>query len=128
MNRKQLEEYIARVYGAAAEFPWARYPNYAVFRHGDNKKWFALVMDVPKRKLGVQGEESLSILNIKCDPIMIGSLRKEAGFFPAYHMSKASWITIALDSGVDDEKIKLLLDISYDLTSLKIKKPKKSEF
>jgi len=50
---------------------------------------------------------------------MIGSLLNEKGFFPAYHMSKSSWITIALDGSVDNEKIKWLIDISYALTASK---------
>ena len=59
----------------------------------------------------------VEIFNAKCDPILIGSLRAEPGFFPAYHMSKSNWITIALDGSVDDGKIKWLLDMSYDLTA-----------
>lgn len=54
-------------------------------------------MDVPKNKLGLQGEEMLEVVDFKCDPILIGTLREEPGFFPAYHMSNDSWITVALD-------------------------------
>ena len=54
-------------------------------------------MDIPKNKLGLQGEEMLEVVDFKCDPILIGTLREEPGFFPAYHMSKDSWITVALD-------------------------------
>ncbi|MFR7743511.1 MAG: MmcQ/YjbR family DNA-binding protein [Acutalibacteraceae bacterium] len=53
----------------------------------------ALVMEVPQDKLGLAGTEKLDIVNFKCDPILISSLRGETGIFPAYHMNKASWIT-----------------------------------
>lgn len=80
-------------------------------------------MDVPKVKLGLQGEEVLQVVNFKCDPILIGSLLGEKGFFPAYHMSKASWITVALDGSVADDKImKLLLDMSFEATAPKTHK------
>lgn len=92
-----------------------------VFRHAGNKKWFALIMSVPKEKLGLQGTELLDVVNVKCDSVMIGSLRMERGFFPAYHMNKGNWITIALDHSVDGEKIRLLLDMSYELTAPKSK-------
>lgn len=82
-------------------------------------------MDVPKNELGLQGTEILDVVNLKCDPILIGSLRKESGFFPAYHMSKAGWITVALDGSVPDEQIKMLLDMSYDATAPKIKRKAK---
>ena len=73
-------------------------------------------MDVPKNKLGLQGEEMLEVVDFKCDPILIGTLREEPGFFPAYHMSKDSWITVALDGSVSDDKTKMLLDMSYEAT------------
>ena len=81
-------------------------------------------MDVPKNKLGLQGEELLDVVNLKCDQILIGSLRGEPGFFPAYHMSKDNWITAALDGSASDDKIKMLLDISYQATAPKVRKKK----
>lgn len=124
MNRKELVEYITETYDLDPEFPWARYPDYMVFRHSSNQKWFALVMTVLKEKLGLSGTGTLDILNVKCDPVMISSLRAENGFYPAYHMSKANWISIALDDSVSDDIIKLQLDISFDLTASKIRKSK----
>lgn len=125
MNRERLEKYIAETYAVDAETPWEKYPADLVFRHSNNKKWFALMMEVPKIKLGLSGDGVLDIVNVKCDPIMIGSLREETGIYPAYHMNKAHWISIALDDRVDDEKIKMLLDISFELTALPGKRSKK---
>lgn len=125
MNREQFIQYVTEQYGVDGEYLWANYPGYCAFRHPNNHKWFALVMDVPKNKLGLQGTEILDVVNLKCDPTLIGSLRKESGFFPAYHMSKASWITVALDGSVPDEQIKMLLDMSYDATAPKIKRKAK---
>ncbi len=119
MNIKQLEQFISETYGTDAEYPWAKYPDYMVFRHSNNQKWFALVMGISKEKLGLPEKETIHVLNVKCDPLMMGSLRSEPGIYPAYHMSKTSWITVALDGSVSDEKIKWLLDMSYDLTSKK---------
>ena len=64
----------------------------------------------------------IDVVNLKCDPVLIGSLRMEKGIFPDYHMSKDKWISVALDGSVDDEKIKMLLDMSYELTELKTKR------
>lgn len=84
-----------------------------------------MVMSVSKDKLGINENGMVDIVNIKCDPIMIGSLINEKGFYPAYHMNKSNWITIALDGSADDEKIKFFLDMSFDLTSKKVKKERK---
>lgn len=125
MNRAELGEYIAEAYGAAPEFLWRKYPTYAVFRHSGNQKWFAVVMEAPKRKLGLQGGGTLPVANFKCDPILAGSLRLEAGFFPAYHMNKDCWITAALDGSAPDETIKMLLDLSFEATAPKAHRRKK---
>ena len=47
MNREQLESFIMENYNASTDYPWLKYPNYEVFRHCSNQKWFALIMDVP---------------------------------------------------------------------------------
>ena len=122
MNREKLETYISDHYATQPDYPWADMPRSAVFRHAGNRKWFALLMEVPRDKLGLAGTEKLDIVNFKCDPILISSLRGEAGIFPAYHMNKASWITVALDGSVSAETIKLLLDVSYELTKPKTRK------
>ena len=124
MNRDDLEQFINENYNAESDYPWLKYPNYEVFRHSNNRKWFALIMDIPKNKLGLPGTDIIDVVNFKCDPLLIGSLLKEAGFFPAYHMNKESWITVALDKSVNDDTIKMLLDMSYDATALKTHKIK----
>ena len=121
MDRTELKTYIVETYDAASDFPWEQYPNYEVFRHINNKKWFALIMTVPKVKLGLQSEGIVDVVNFKCDPLLIGGLRSEQGVFPAYHMSKDHWITVSLDGSVPDDKIKMLLDMSFGLTSVKSK-------
>lgn len=122
MNRTELEEYIQNNYSAEPDYPWVKYPNYEVFRHNSNKKWFALIMDVPRNKLGLQGKDILDVVNFKCEPALLGSLLGENGFFPAYHMSKVSWITVALDGSVANDKIKMLLDMSFDATAPRTRK------
>ena len=122
MNREELEVYILNYYATQPDYPWADTPRAAVFRHAGNRKWFALVMEVPRDKLGLPGTEKFDIVNFKCDPILIASLRGETGIFPAYHMNKASWITAALDGSVPAETIELLLDVSYELTKPKIRR------
>lgn len=124
MNRTELKRYILETYNADADHPWPRTPNHEVFRHSNNQKWFALLLDLPKSKLGLTGETRIDVVNLKCDPILVGSLRAENGFFPAYHMNKDTWITVALDGSVPDDKLKALLDMSFFATATKIRAKK----
>lgn len=122
MNKEELIKYIAEAYSTEAEYPWEDSPNNIVFRHYSNKKWFALIMKITKDKLGFREDGVIDVVNLKCDPILIGNLRNEKGIFPAYHMNKTHWITVALDGSADSDRIKWLLDLSYDLTNVKSKK------
>ena len=40
-------------------------------------------------------------------------------------MNKENWITVALDGSAPDDKIKMLVDMSYELTMKKALKKKK---
>ena len=116
MNRKELKQYIQNTFNVNPDYPWVKQPDNEVFRHSSNKKWFALIMNVEKSKLGLLEEGMLEVVNLKCDAILLGSLQGKKGIFPGYHMNKANWITVALDGSVDDETIKMLVDLSYEMT------------
>lgn len=119
MDRIALEQYIANEYGTDGEHLWARNPNFTVYRHNGSKKWFALVMDIPRNRIGLDGDELIDVLNVRCNPLFLGSLMQDGGFYPAYHMNKNSWISAALDNTADDEKIKWLLDASFETAGRK---------
>ena len=114
--REEIEKYINENYKALQEYPWIKYPNYATFKHKSNKKWFALIADVQYEKLKIKKEGIVDVINVKNLPEMIGSLRKEKGILPAYHMNKEHWISILLDGTVEKQKILDLIDVSYELT------------
>ena len=116
MKRQELAAYLTDTYSAVGEHLFARYPNFQVFRHGGNKKWFAVIMDIPGKHLGLTGDGEISVVNLKCDTRLIGAFREEPGIFPGWHMNKAHWLSVALDGTVEDEKIRFLVDMSYELT------------
>lgn len=122
MNRKQAEGYIAEKYGVTPEYPWLSSPMHGVFRHESNRKWFAIIMRVSGTKLGLESDENIDVMNVKCDNIVIGSLLGQSGFFPAYHMNKSHWISIALDGSAEEETVKWLIDMSFSATAEKTRR------
>jgi len=116
MDRQHLDRYINEIYKISAEFPFESTPDSAVYRHRDNRKWFALIMDLPLSKFIPDSKENVSAVNLKCDPLLIGSLLSEKGIYPAYHMNKTHWISVILNNETDDDKLRWLLDLSYELT------------
>ncbi|MBQ8907437.1 MAG: MmcQ/YjbR family DNA-binding protein [Clostridia bacterium] len=52
MTRQEFLAHCKGAFGAEADYPFEKDFETAVLRHRDNRKWFALVMRVPRRKLG----------------------------------------------------------------------------
>ncbi len=122
MTQQELADYIFDAYGVEPDHPFRMDDVSCVFRHANNRKWFALTMNVPYRALGMAGDGRVDVLNIKCDPLLIGSLRGKPGYLPAYHMNKDKWITILLDGSAERGDIVPLLAMSYELTAWKRRK------
>ena len=116
MNRQKLAAYLTDTHSVEGEHLFAQYPSFLVFRHSGNKKWFAVIMDIPRKNLGLPGEGEISVVNLKCDTRLIGSFREAPGIFPGWHMNKAHWLSVVLDGTVDDETIKFLVEMSCKLT------------
>lgn len=127
MNRNEIFEYAAEYFGTEPEYLWASLPDAAVLRHSSNNKWYAVIMPVQGRKLGLDTEGFVDVINLKCDNLIIGSLRQTEGFFPAYHMNKENWISAALGEKTDVELIKSLIQISFSLTDVKNGRKKKEK-
>ena len=116
--RQDVIGYITEKYHNGIEYLWARYPNTGAFRHSDNRKWYALLVDVPFRALGLEGDGTAEALNLKTDdPVMRDILVRREGIFPGYHFRPGAWITVILDGTVPMEDIAALIDISFLATA-----------
>lgn len=114
MTKREVLDYVKKKYGTEPDYPW--FDDNAVLRHKDNNKWYGLIMEIGYGKLGIPKGGTVDVLNVKCNPILAGSLRQQDGFHPAYHMNKDNWLSIRLDGSAPDDEIKSLIDLSYELT------------
>ncbi len=121
MTRQELIDYIFDEYSVEPDYPFRMDDVTCVFRHTDNRKWFGIAMVIPYKTIGINKTGDVDILNVKCDPIMMGSFRGKPGFHPAYHMNRDKWITILLDGSAEQEDIKALLALSYTVTASRIR-------
>lgn len=123
--KSRITNYIESQYGAGKEHPWEKYPEFSVFRHLDNHKWFALIMEVRRDVLALSGEGKVDVINLKIDdPVYRDVILQDEGILPGYHMNKAHWITVLLDGTVPEKQIRQLLDISFQTTSSRNRKIK----
>ena len=125
MDRQKVFDYIKKKYKVQPEYPWRTSPDSAVFRHADNNKWFALVMDVQGNKVGLHSADFVDVINLKIDDVIFRDIViREAGIMPAYHMNKMHWISVLLDGTVPENKVLDLIDMSYLATASAKKKEK----
>ncbi|WP_315322242.1 MmcQ/YjbR family DNA-binding protein [Stomatobaculum longum] len=117
MTRQELFALAAKRYGTAPDYPWQ--DDNAVLRRKDNEKWYAVVLKLAASKLGLTETGEIELLNVKCDPVLLASLRTQAGYFPAYHMNKEKWLSVRLGKPELDASVADLLALSYELTGPK---------
>lgn len=111
----RIDEYMSSVYGKA-EHPFSSYPNICAYKESGNDKWYALVMNIPFKKIDPNKENvEIEIINLKVDKNKIKSLIKKDGIYPAYHMNKSNWVSVVLDDTLSDVDIILMINDSYDL-------------
>ncbi|MBP1591174.1 MAG: MmcQ/YjbR family DNA-binding protein [Oscillospiraceae bacterium] len=121
--RNKVFEYIKKKYKAEPEYLWKRYPDYAVFRHSDNRKWFGIIMNISYEKIDAQKSGMVNILNVKLEDILMRDyLVSQDGYYNGYHISRGNWISIALDGTVPFEAVCELIDIGFSATASKKKK------
>lgn len=124
-HRQTVFDYIKKKYKVLPEYPWRKYAGNAVFRHSDNNKWFAMVIDVERNKLGFSGSDYVDAINLKVDDMFFRSMIiQEEGIMPAYHMNKMHWITVVLDGTVPEDRVFDLIDMSFMATASAKKKEK----
>ena len=112
---KEIVAYIKNKYGDKLEFLWEKSPKNAVVRRKSSKKWYAVILTVSKRKLNLDSDEIIEVINLHNIVEEIKKLIDNKKYFPAYHMNKKYWCTICLDGTVELEEIYKLIDISYEL-------------
>ena len=116
MTKQQFLSYCLNTYGTSPDYPFDEDFETAVLRHADNRKWYAIVMKVSRRKFGFDSDEMIDVVNLKIPTEMFGSFEAADGVYPAYHMNKLHWISVILNDA-DCDLIKFLLNVSYEATS-----------
>ncbi|MEW6857902.1 MmcQ/YjbR family DNA-binding protein [Streptococcus iniae] len=117
MNR--INQKIIKRYGDVFDQPFEKGDSYRSFRVAG--KWYALVysldvsklVGIPKTKAG----QILQVANVKVNAKHLDSFLLLDGVYPAYHMSKKSWVTILLDDSLSDAVVWDFFDNSRALVA-----------
>ena len=115
MTRQAFLDYCLDTYGTAADYPFDEDFETAVLRHTGSRKWYALVMRISRRKVVIDSDEVVDVVNLKLPLEMFGSFGAADGVYPAYHMNKLHWISVLLPDAADD-LVEFLVNASYEAT------------
>ena len=124
MTKQEFLNMCLDTYGTSPDYPFDEDSLTAVLRHADNRKWYAIVMRVSRRKFGLDSDEIIDVVNLKLPTEMFGSFCASDGVYPAYHMNKLHWISVLLPDAPNDV-VQFLLNASFEATKSKIKQRKR---
>ena len=73
------------------------------------------MMNIPSSRLNIPGEENVDVINLKHSQSHIPHIIDRHFVFPAWHMSKKTWITVLLSKDLDWEYFTSLVEESRRL-------------
>ena len=120
MTKQEYFAHCADIYGTVPDYPFEEDFETAVLRHADTRKWYGIVMKVPRRKFGFDSDEAVDVVNLKLPLDMYGSFGAADGVYPAYHMNKMHWISVLLPDA-QTELTQFLTSVSFEATKQKPK-------
>ncbi|MDD6322858.1 MAG: MmcQ/YjbR family DNA-binding protein [Firmicutes bacterium] len=115
MTKQEFLSFCLKKFGVQPDYPFDGDTETAVLRHGDNRKWFAILLRVSLCRFGFDSDTAADVVNLKLPAEMFGSFGKDDGVFPAYHMNKLHWVSVLLPEA-PDSIVELLADASYETT------------
>ena len=115
MIKQDFLKYCISTYGTSPDYPFDEDFETAVLRHTDNRKWYAIVMRVSRKKFGFDSDEVIDVVNLKLPTEMFGSFSAADGVYPAYHMNKFHWISVLLPDAPEDV-VWFLVNVSFEAT------------
>ena len=111
----RISALIHERYAESPDYPFKKLSDYGVFRYPENRKWYALIMNIKRSLLGGTCEEKIDVINLRVYPEEFDRALKTNGIYPAYHMKKTTWVSIALDDTLTDPEIMDYIDMSRNM-------------
>ncbi|MCI8956334.1 MAG: hypothetical protein HFG29_05000 [Eubacterium sp.] len=108
-------EFVREIYGDELEFLWTKFPDNAIWRRKDNKKWYGAILTVAGKKIGLESDKIEEIIDLRMNPADAQTVLSRDNYYPGWHMNKKSWYTLVLNGSIPDEELKKRIRESYKL-------------
>lgn len=113
----KIIEYARKNYGDEVEYLWEKFPDNAVLRRKDTKKWYAAILTVPYIKFGIEREGAVEVIDMRMEPEELERTVDGKLYFRGWHMNKKHWVSMLLDGSAPYEEIIKRLNESYKLAT-----------
>ena len=115
--RRRVEEYAKKKYHHEPEQLPFGHEDYAVLRHPENGKWYAVFIVKQRYQFGLDGDGDAEIMSVKIkDRLLAELLTQQPGFLWGFPSRNWNWTSMVLDGTVSFEQICRCLDESYNAT------------
>lgn len=117
--RKEYFEFIGKTFNTFGDNPFSDDTLDSTAFRTPEGKWFALVMKIKYKNLGLKSDDPVWAVNLKCSTDKISQVVDGKTIFNAWHMNKKHWITVLLTVRTDFELLCSLTMESYGLVHKK---------
>lgn len=116
--RERIEAYARERFGVEAEQLPFNHEDYAVLRHQDSGKWFAVLFAKPRDVLGLDGGGDAEVMSVKVpERGLADMLLQQPGYLRGYPAASWHWVSAVLDGTVPIEDLLSWLEDSYHATA-----------
>ena len=85
---KAVIAYVREAYGDELEFLWTKFPDNAVWRRKDTRKWYGAILTVSRRKLGLSSDEVAEIIDLRMEPEQMDATVDNKKYFSGWQQNK----------------------------------------
>ena len=118
--REQLDAYVMEKYHIFPEILPFSHENYAIYRHTDTGKWFAVFIVKERREFGLPGPGKAEVVSFWIRDRMLADLiAQQPGYLRGYPARNWNWTSAVLDGTIPFEDICRWVDESYAATESK---------
>lgn len=110
-----ISEFVRQSYGDELEFLWPDFPDNAIMRRKDSRKWYGVIMTVSGSKIGLEDDARVEIIDVRMPREDAPAVLAQKGCYPGWHMNKKTWYTMVLDHDTSDADLTDRIAASYRL-------------
>lgn len=115
--REKLDAYVKEKYNIKPETLPFSHEDYAIYRHPDTGRWFAVFIVKERKEFGLIGDGEAEIVSFRIrDKLMADILLQQPGYLGGFPAVNWNWISAVMDGTVPLDDLCRWIDESYDAT------------